>query len=73
MPVTSINPAFAPGFYLQKGADKEFILVVQVTNENLSWYIDENIKKRIKDMSKVNKTDPAFVESNRMRSKFSSI
>lgn len=30
---------------LQKGLDKEFFLLFSVMDENMSWYLEENIEK----------------------------
>ncbi|XP_044875716.1 ferroxidase HEPHL1 [Mauremys mutica] len=50
----------------QKGIDKEFYLLFTVFDENLSWYLDKNIKVFTGDPSKVNNEDEDFRESNKM-------
>uniref|UniRef100_A0A8C8VRC4 ferroxidase n=1 Tax=Pelusios castaneus TaxID=367368 RepID=A0A8C8VRC4_9SAUR len=50
----------------QKGIDKEFYLLFTVFDENLSWYLDKNIKVFTGDPSKVNKENEDFQESNKM-------
>ncbi|EMP36156.1 Hephaestin-like protein 1 [Chelonia mydas] len=50
----------------QKGIDKEFYLLFTVFDENLSWYLDKNIKVFTGDPSKVNNEDEDFQESNKM-------
>lgn len=37
-----------------------------VSDENLSWYLDDNIKKYCKIPTKVDKDDEDFQESNKM-------
>uniref|UniRef100_A0A8C4VXT1 ferroxidase n=1 Tax=Gopherus evgoodei TaxID=1825980 RepID=A0A8C4VXT1_9SAUR len=54
----------------QKGIDKEFYLLFTVFDENLSWYLDKNIKVFTGDPSKVNKEDEDFQESNKMHGIF---
>uniref|UniRef100_A0A8C5PA31 ferroxidase n=1 Tax=Leptobrachium leishanense TaxID=445787 RepID=A0A8C5PA31_9ANUR len=46
----------------------EFILMFSVVDENLSWYLDENIKTFCSDPSSVDKEDEDFQESNKMHS-----
>ncbi|XP_046333046.2 hephaestin-like protein [Haliotis rufescens] len=50
----------------QKGVDKDRALFFGVFDENKSWYLDKNIEK-FTIASKIDKKDPKFVESNRMR------
>ncbi|KAL4631181.1 coagulation factor VIII-like [Arapaima gigas] len=47
-------------------SDKERHLTFAVFDENKSWYIEENIKKYIPDLSKVDLNDPSFYKSNVM-------
>ncbi|XP_061091962.1 coagulation factor VIII [Conger conger] len=47
-------------------SDKEKHLMFSVFDENKSWYIDENIKKYIKDPSTVTPNDHGFYNSNVM-------
>uniref|UniRef100_A0A8C0H9W2 ferroxidase n=1 Tax=Chelonoidis abingdonii TaxID=106734 RepID=A0A8C0H9W2_CHEAB len=54
----------------QKGIDKEFYLLFTVFDENLSWYLDKNIKMFTGDPSKVNNEDEDFRESNKMHGIF---
>ncbi|XP_023699633.1 ceruloplasmin [Paramormyrops kingsleyae] len=51
----------------QKNA-KELHLLATVFDENLSWYLDDNIKQFAKSPTKVNKEDEDFQESNKMHS-----
>jgi ceruloplasmin len=53
----------------QVGVDREFYLNWMVIDENLSWYIDDNIKAFTTQPYTVNKQDPQFQLSNRMRCK----
>ncbi|XP_030647121.1 ceruloplasmin [Chanos chanos] len=52
----------------QKNVDKEFHLLATVFDENLSWYLDDNIKTYTKSPKTVNKDDEDFQESNKMHS-----
>ncbi|XP_037683480.1 ceruloplasmin-like [Choloepus didactylus] len=51
----------------EKNIDKTFILLLSITDENASWYIDDNIK-RFTDPGKVNKSDDGFMKSNQIHS-----
>lgn len=48
----------------QKDVDKEFFLLFSVMDENMSWYLDENILKF--GSSETNQNDEDFEESNMM-------
>ncbi|XP_028443548.1 ceruloplasmin-like [Perca flavescens] len=50
----------------QKNYDKEFHLMATIFDENLSWYLDDNIKSLCTVPSAVNKEDEGFIESNKM-------
>ncbi|KAJ8418900.1 hypothetical protein AAFF_G00003990 [Aldrovandia affinis] len=52
----------------QNNVDKEFHLLVSVFDENLSWYLDENINLFTKSPKNVKKEDEDFQESNMMHS-----
>ncbi|XP_041038821.1 ceruloplasmin [Carcharodon carcharias] len=52
----------------QKNVDKEFFLLATVFDENLSWYLDENIKMFTTKPKAVDKEDEDFQESNKMHS-----
>ncbi|XP_044526781.1 ceruloplasmin [Gracilinanus agilis] len=52
----------------EKDIDHSFVMMFSEIDENKSWYLDENIKTYCYEPNKVNKTDPGFVESNRMHS-----
>ncbi|XP_018617415.2 ceruloplasmin [Scleropages formosus] len=52
----------------QKNVDKELHLLATVFDENLSWYLDDNIKQFAKSPKMVNKDDEDFQESNKMHS-----
>lgn len=47
---------------------KEFVLMFSVIDENLSWYLDENINTFCTEPSSVDKNDTDFQESNKMHS-----
>ncbi|KAA0712528.1 Ceruloplasmin [Triplophysa tibetana] len=51
-----------------KSADYLYALMFTVSDENLSWYLDENIKTHCSATAKVNKEDEDFQESNKMHS-----
>jgi len=47
---------------------REFVIMLQVQDENLSWYIEENIQNYCYKPAEVDPTDNDFVESNLMHS-----
>uniref|UniRef100_A0A3Q3K3A7 Hephaestin n=1 Tax=Monopterus albus TaxID=43700 RepID=A0A3Q3K3A7_MONAL len=51
---------------VQKNYDKEYHLMATVFDENLSWYLDDNIKTFTTAPTTVNKEDEGFIESNKM-------
>ncbi|TSK53634.1 Ceruloplasmin [Bagarius yarrelli] len=51
-----------------KSADYQYTLMFSVSDENLSWYLDDNIKMFCKTPTKVDKDDEDFQESNKMHS-----
>ncbi|KAG8580850.1 hypothetical protein GDO81_007442 [Engystomops pustulosus] len=53
---------------LKKTQNKEFVLLFTVMDENLSWYLDENIETYCSDPGSVDKEDADFIESNKMHS-----
>ncbi|XP_074691010.1 hephaestin isoform X4 [Strix aluco] len=54
----------------QKGIDKEFYLLFSVFDENLSWYLNANIKYYLRMEETSVKKDDGFEESNRMHGIF---
>ncbi|XP_014810786.1 PREDICTED: hephaestin isoform X3 [Calidris pugnax] len=50
----------------QKGIDKEFYLLFSVFDENLSWYLNANIKYYLRTEESSVEKDDGFKESNRM-------
>ncbi|KAG2457280.1 HEPHL protein, partial [Polypterus senegalus] len=46
--------------------DRDFVLMFSVVDENLSWYLEENIETFCSDPSSLNKDNEDFQESNRM-------
>ncbi|KAG9351427.1 hypothetical protein JZ751_022677, partial [Albula glossodonta] len=48
----------------QRGVDKEFFLLFSVLDENLSWYLEENVRMFGTNESKLEDED--FMESNKM-------
>ena len=53
---------------VEKNIDRSYILLFSTTDENSSWYIDDNIKTYT-ESGQVNSSDPGFQESNRMSCK----
>ncbi|XP_042272930.1 ceruloplasmin [Thunnus maccoyii] len=53
---------------VQKNYEKEFHLLATVFDENLSWYLDDNIKTYTTAPTTVDKEDEGFMESNKMHS-----
>uniref|UniRef100_A0A665VBY8 Hephaestin n=1 Tax=Echeneis naucrates TaxID=173247 RepID=A0A665VBY8_ECHNA len=51
---------------VQKNYDKEFHLMATVFDENLSWYLDDNIRTFTTAPTTVDKEDEPFMESNKM-------
>ncbi|XP_017273415.1 ferroxidase HEPHL1 [Kryptolebias marmoratus] len=49
---------------IQKGVDKEFFLLFSIMDENLSWYLGENIN--MFGSNETNEDDEDFLESNKM-------
>nr|XP_003476593.3 ceruloplasmin isoform X1 [Cavia porcellus] len=52
----------------EKNIDQEFVVMFSVVDENLSWYIEDNIDNYCSDPEKVDKENEDFQESNRMYS-----
>ncbi|KAM6222188.1 ceruloplasmin [Rhynchocyon petersi] len=52
----------------EKNIDKEFVVMFSVVDENLSWYLEDNIKTYCSEPEKVDKDNEDFQESNRMYS-----
>ncbi|CAL1593381.1 unnamed protein product [Knipowitschia caucasica] len=52
----------------QKNYDKEFHLLASIFDENLSWYLDDNIKTFTTSPAAVRKDNEDFKESNMMHS-----
>ena len=50
------------------GVDREFVANFTVSNENQSWYLDDNIRRFADDPAGTNPDDEAFAESNLMHS-----
>ncbi|RVE55422.1 hypothetical protein OJAV_G00236480, partial [Oryzias javanicus] len=49
-----------------KYANQAFTVMFMVSDENLSWYIDDNIELFVTDPIENLKDDPGFIESNKM-------
>lgn len=54
---------------LQRNVKKEFHLLATAFDENLSWYLDENINRFTKQPKSVKKDDVKFQLSNKMHCK----
>ncbi|CAN9500898.1 unnamed protein product [Ophioblennius macclurei] len=52
---------------IQKNYNKEFHLMATVFDENLSWYLDENIRNYATAPNTVDKEDDDFMDSNKMK------
>ncbi|XP_018424392.1 PREDICTED: ceruloplasmin-like [Nanorana parkeri] len=48
----------------KKKKTEEYVLMLSVIDENLSWYIDDNINSYCTDPASVDKEDEGFTESN---------
>ncbi|XP_045214555.2 ferroxidase HEPHL1-like [Mercenaria mercenaria] len=66
-PLLVCNPGIISPKGKQIGIDREFFLNWMVIDENLSWYIDENINAFTGEPWTVNKEDSLFKQSNNMR------
>lgn len=53
----------------QKNVNMEFFLLATVFDENLSWYLDDNILMFTLSPDKIDKDDEDFQESNKMHCK----
>lgn len=51
---------------VQKNYNKEFHLMATIFDENLSWYLDDNIRTFATAPNTVNKEDEDFKDSNKM-------
>ncbi|XP_069746918.1 ferroxidase HEPHL1-like isoform X1 [Narcine bancroftii] len=56
------------GTLKRKDVDQDFVLMFSIVDENLSWYLDDNIKRYCSRPSTVDKDDEDFQESNKMHS-----
>lgn len=54
----------------QKNINKEIHILATVFDENLSWYLDDNINTFTKQPKSVKKDDEDFQLSNKMNCKF---
>lgn len=52
----------------EKDVDQEFVVMFSVMDENLSWYLDDNIQTYCSEPQKVDRDDEEFQESNKMYS-----
>ncbi|XP_012885364.1 PREDICTED: ceruloplasmin-like isoform X2 [Dipodomys ordii] len=50
----------------EKNIDQEFVVMFSVVDENLSWYLEDNIKTYCSEPEKVDTDSEEFQESNRM-------
>lgn len=53
---------------MEKNIDRSYALLFSITDENKSWYINDNINTYT-ESGKVNASDPDFKESNLMHCK----
>lgn len=49
-----------------RSADYLYALLFMVTDENFSWYLDDNIRTHITNPARDLKDDEDFIESNKM-------
>lgn len=56
------------GTLKRKDVDQDFVLMFSIVDENLSWYLDDNINNYCTMPSTVDKDDEDFQESNKMHS-----
>lgn len=54
----------------RRDVDVDFFLMFSVVDENLSWYLDENIASFCTDPASVDKEDEEFQESNKMHGQY---
>ncbi|KAM9762984.1 ceruloplasmin [Menidia menidia] len=66
-PLVICRRSWARSLGLKKEVE-EFALLFMVFDENESWYLDENIKKHIRNPRPNLKEDETFIESNKMHS-----
>ncbi|XP_053377240.1 hephaestin-like protein [Mercenaria mercenaria] len=66
-PLLVCKPGTISRYRNQIDVDREFFLNWMVIDENLSWYIDENINDFAEEPMTVNKRDGQFQLSNRIR------
>ncbi|XP_040125872.2 ceruloplasmin isoform X2 [Ictidomys tridecemlineatus] len=52
----------------EKNIDQEFVVMFSVVDENLSWYLEDNIKAYCSEPDRVDRDNEEFQESNRMYS-----
>ncbi|XP_008846263.1 ceruloplasmin isoform X2 [Nannospalax galili] len=52
----------------EKNIDQEFVVMFSVVDENLSWYLEDNVKAFCSEPEKVDVENEEFQESNRMHS-----
>lgn len=62
------DPSGTLDIHADKSHDYLYTLMFTVSDENLSWYLDDNIKQFCKTPNKVDKDDEDFQESNKMHS-----
>lgn len=55
--------------WIRKDVDQDVFLMFTVVNENLSWYLKDNIQT-CSDSASIDPEDPIFKESNLMHGNF---
>ncbi|XP_036368009.1 hephaestin-like protein [Octopus sinensis] len=54
----------ATSFHNMVTVDKEFVLLFSVVDENVSWYLEDNIASYIRDKSTLDRMEEDFIRSN---------
>ncbi|XP_053501810.1 ferroxidase HEPHL1-like isoform X1 [Ictalurus furcatus] len=63
---SQVSSVFTNSQVRRTDVDKDFLLLFTVVNENLSWYLDENIQTFCLDPANVIPSDPDFKRSNQI-------
>lgn len=61
-----LSPAGTLDVHADRSRDYMYALLFMVSDENFSWYLDENIRTYISNPAQNLKEDEDFIESNKM-------